>query len=333
MAAMGSRWLRNLAMGVLLTACGRPVQTPQAPPRGPCFQIQGSSQLRAADATKALADLEARISLSPEDEALRHPKSLDDVRTILRRDVVYLFEEGAAFAHAQNSREGRFVEAYLELLLGESQLVASQVLGMQAAWVSGDMRIGRATLATEHTQVTDRARLLGQLVRAVEEGNAIADALGVVGPTHLARGANVIRTLRAEAPDDARTFLLLAEYHRLRGEWSEFDAAITAAEAGEAANKIPAMRYLRAMEQLERHRKPERGDAILREALAVNPKFVRAQAALVVMAKNPRIAMRELARLKKASEDHYLVMLLEPTLAAEQELLRLQNAEAPADAP
>jgi hypothetical protein len=327
---MRARLLGFSLAGFVVTACGGPVGPP---PRGPCFQIQGSSELRAKDATKALADLEARISLSPEEEALRHPKSLDDVRAILRRDVVYLFEEGAAFAHQTNSREGRFAEAYLELLLGESQLVASQVLGMQAAWVSSDMRIGRATLATERAAATDRARLLAQLVRAVEEGNAIADALGVVGPMHLARGAEVIRTLRAEVPDDARTFLLLAEYHRLRGEWAEFDAAITAAEAGADASKVQAVRYLRAMEQLERHRKPDRGAAILREALAANPKFVRAQAALVLMAKNPRAAMRELARLKAASEDHYLVMLLEPTLAAEQELLRIQNAEPPADVP
>lgn len=319
-----------VVLAVFLAACGGPAATPA---RAPCFQIQGGTELRTKDASKALAELSARITLAPEDEALRRPRSLDDVRTILKRDVVYLFEPAAKFARENGNREGRFAEAYLELLLGESQLVASQVLGMQAAWVSGDLRIARASLASDKGEpTTDRGRLLAQLIRAVEEGNAIADALGAVGPTHLARGAEVIRALRAEAPDDPRTFLLLAEYHRLRGEWAEFDAAMTAAEAAETKGPSPASRYLRAMEQLERHRKPEKGAAILREALVASPKLVRAQAGLVLMAKNPRAAMRELAKLKQMSEDHYLVMLLEPTLAAEQELLRLQNAEPPPDA-
>ena len=314
----------------LLGGCGHPAAAPAA---RPCFQIQGSSELRTKDATKTLAELSARITLSPEDEALRHPRSLDDVRSILRRDAVYLFEDAAKFAHDAGSREGRFAEAYLELLLGESQLGASQVRGMPAGWGSGNLRGARASRASERGEpTTDRGRLLAQLIRAVEEGNAIGDALGAVGPSHLARGAEVIRALRAEAPNDPRTFLLLAEYHRLRGEWTEFDAAMASAEAGETKGPSSAVRYLRAMEQLERHRKPDKGAAILREALAASPKVVRAQAGLVLMAKNPRVAMRELAKLKQMSEDHYLVMLLEPTLAAEQELLRLQNAEPPADA-
>lgn len=329
MSRMAS-WPRIVLLTALLPACG----APRSGAASPCFQVQARDELRAKDAAKAVAELSSRISLGPEDEALRHPHSLEDVRSILRRDVVYLFEDAAAFARSTQTRDGRFAEAYLELLLGESQLVASQVLGMQAAWVSGDLRVARATLASERGEAsTDRARLLTQLVRAVEEGNAIADALGAVGPGHVARGAEVIRALRAEAPEDTRTFLLLAEYHRLRGEWPAFDAAIASAESRAEPSNLPALRYLRAMEQLERHRKPALGAAILREALGASPRFVRAQAALVLMAKNPRAAMRELAKLKRMSEDHYLVMLLEPTLAAEQELLRLQNAEVPADAP
>ena len=76
-----------------------------------------------------------------------------------------------------------------------------------------------------------------------------------------------------------RTSLLVAEYHRLRGEWTEFDAAITAAESAE---KSPAHRYLRAMEQLDRFRRPDEGAKILREALERYPKFIRGQAALVL---------------------------------------------------
>jgi hypothetical protein len=211
--------------------------------------------------------------------------------------------------------------------MGESQLVASQVLTTQAAWVGGDLRIARASLASERGEPsTDRARMLGQLIRVVEEGNKVADALGAVAPSHLARGAEVIRGLRTEAPTDPRTYVLVAEYHRLRGEWTEFDAAMAAAEGADRVSS--ALHYLRGMEQLERFRRPDLGAGILREALKAHPRFVRGQAALVLMATNPPMALRELAKLKQMNEDHYLVALLEPTLAAEQELGRMQGGGA-----
>lgn len=309
-----------------LVACGAPA--PAAPAR-PCFTIRGDSELRPKDATKTLDELVQHILLSPDDEALRHPKSLADVKAVLRRDTVYLFPNAAAFARSLGTLDGRFSEATLELLMGESQLVASQVLTTQAAWVGGDMRIARASLASEAGEPsTDRGRMLGQLIRVVEEGNKIADALGAVAPSHLARGAELVRGLRVEAPADVRTSLLVAEYHRLRGEWTEFDAAIAVAEAADPST--PALRYLRGMEQLERFRRPDQGAAIMRESLAVHPKFVRAQAALVLMANNPVVALRALEKLKEMNQDHYLVMLLEPTLAADQELSRMQS-RGPAD--
>ncbi|MDF2697010.1 MAG: hypothetical protein K0S65_5393, partial [Labilithrix sp.] len=52
----------------------------------------------------------------------------------------------------------------------------------------------------------------------------------------------------------------------------------------------------------------------------------RAQAALVLMATNPSDGLREVERLKAMNQDHYLVMLLEPTLAADEELMRMQQS-------
>jgi hypothetical protein len=283
--------------------------------------------LRDNDASKTLDELARSIRLSPEDEALRKPKSLGDVRTILRRDTIYLFAEAAAFARTLPSIEGRFAEATLELALGESQLVASQVFTTQAAWTGADLRIARAALASEGpTPSTDRARLLSQLIVVIEEGNKIADALGIVGPKHLARGAEVIRTLRKEAPTDPRTFALLAEYHRLRGEWTEFDTAMRSAESADRTS--PPLCYLRAMEHLDRRRRPGDAASALRECLVKYPKFVRAQAALVLTATHPRAALRELNKLKAMNDDHYLVMLLEPTLSADEALEKLENKEA-----
>src|SRR5262249_26272520 len=103
-----------------LVACAKPTQPTRT---APCFVIRGDSELRTKDAKKTLDELAGRIRLSPEDEALKNPKSIDDIRTILRRDAVYIFDSAAAFARSLNTIEGRFGEAYLELLLGESQLI------------------------------------------------------------------------------------------------------------------------------------------------------------------------------------------------------------------
>lgn len=290
----------------------------------PCFVIRGESELRPRDAARVVDELAAHITLAPQDEALRRPRSLDDIKTAIRRDVVYVFPDAAKYARGLDSTEGRFAEAQLELLLGESQLVAAQVLNAQEAWVGNELRTARANLAGESdaAPVTDRLRMLAQLVRVVEEGNRISDALGIVAPGHLRRGAEVIRSLRQEAPNDVRTFALSAEYHRLRGEWAEFETAMRSAEAAE--KRTPPICYLRAMEQVERHRKTEEGVRALRECLKAYPRFVRAQAAIVQLATNAADGLREMDTLRRMNPDHYLVMLLEPTLMADQELTRMQ---------
>lgn len=302
--------------------------TAPAPSR-PCLTIVNpNGGLRASDAKKMLEDIARNIRLSPEDEALREPKSIGDVRAIMRRDVVYFFPNAAAYARSLDSREGRLLEASLELWLGESQLIAAEVLSTQEAWVGSDLRIARANLAGEGAQpTTDRGRTLAQLIRAVEDGNTIASALGVVAPLHLVRAAEVIRKLRDEAPNEVRTNSILAEYHRLRGEWSEFDEAMKVVEG--ADRDSPVLRYLRGMEQLERYKRRDLGAQIMRDCLARFPKFVRAQAAMVLLATHPGEAKREIAKLRRMNEDHYLVMVLEPTLAADEELMRIQGKDTP----
>jgi hypothetical protein len=315
--------LAPVFVALQLIGCG----AAPAPVAAPCFSVRTDSELRASDAHKILEDLAHGIKLPPEDEALRKPTSMANIREIMRRDTVYLFSDAAAFARSLDSTEGRFSEAALELAMGESQLVASQILTTQSAWVGNDLRIARANVATEgDAPSTDRGRMLVQLIRVVEEGNKIADALGIVAPKHLRRGAAVVVRLQNEAPSDPHTALLVAEYHRLRGEWPEFEAAMTSAEA--SAHGSPPLCYLRAMEQLERFHKADAGSARLRECLQKYPRFVRAQAALVLMASDHAAALRELHALKVMNEDHYLVMLLEPTLAAEHELWRMQNGGA-----
>lgn len=68
---------------------------------------------------------------------------------------------------------------------------------------------------------------------------------------------------------------------------------------------------------------------MMRECLTKFPRFVRAQVALVLMARTPSEGMQAIDGLRKLNEDHYLVMLLQPTLAADQELSRMQAPKLP----
>jgi hypothetical protein len=63
----------------------------------------------------------------------------------------------------------------------------------------------------------------------------------------------------------------------------------------------------------------------MRDCLAAFPRFVRPQVALVLMAANEVDGARELEKLKQMNQDHYLLMLLEPSLAADQELTRIES--------
>jgi hypothetical protein len=301
---------------------------PTKAPARPCFVVQGGGALREADAKKMLASLVTNVRLSPTDEALRSPKSLEDVRAIVKRDLVYFYPQAAAFARSLGTLDGTFVEAQVSLLLGDAMLVASQALTNQEAQVGVHLRVARASLAVEGaTPTTDRGRTLAGLVRAVEEGSTLADALGVVAPEYVARGAELVRKLTKDAPNDPRTALLRAEVHRMRGEWAEVDQALASADVPERA---PALCYLKAMEPLERNRDARATVLALRACLKTFPKATRAQAALVMVAQGPERGAREIERLRKMDEDHYLVLLLEPTLAADREITRLMtHAEAP----
>lgn len=323
--------MRRLLLALALVACSSspPPAAPASPALAPCPTAPAappaSESVRLADAQRLVTELVSRIKLTPADEALRHPRSIQDIKTILQRDTVYLFAEAAVYARSLGTLEGRFSEAYLELAIGEDQLLASQVLSTQGAWVATDLRIARASVASDQDGGVpdDRARTLAQLVRAVEDGNAIADALGLLAPTHLRRAGDVIRGLRAEAPGDARVALLGAELARLRGDWADFDRGMPVAEA--AGGSQGPLCYLRAMEQLERNRKADVASEQLAACTKRFPRFVRAQAAVVMLASSPYAARTALTRLRQMNEDHYLVMLLEPALAAEQELARMEN--------
>lgn len=319
--------LRWLLLGLGLVACGSPPAAVPPPPRPrPCLTVSGG-ELRAADAKKLLDDLVAQIQLAPEEEALRSPKSLADIRAILRRDAVYLFGPAAAYARSLGTLDSRFEEATLEILLGESELIAAQVLATQEAWLGSELRIARANLATEGSRpTTDRGRMLADLIRMVEEGNRIGAALAAVAPTHLARASELVRELRKEAATDPRTAVLVAEYHRARGEWPEFEAAMTAAESTERGS--PRLCYLRAIEPLERQRQADVSAARLRECRKLYPRYVRAQAGLVLTAGSADQAFAEIEQLRAVNQDHWLVMLLEPTLEADRMLSHVRDPGA-----
>jgi hypothetical protein len=274
-----------------------------------------------ADAQQLLDSTFGRIKLSPEDEALASPKTLDDARAILVRDQAFLFRRAIDVVHPMPGTEARVTEAQLELLLGETQLLGSRILAEQVLVAGFAVETARARLATlPQGASTDEARELPELVRAIDEGAELGRALSMVAPPHFSAAAVLVRDLEKAAPADPRVLVLRAELHRFRGEWDAFDADVAELERREPAS--PGLLYVRALAAWSRKGDRDAAAALFRDLRTRAPSFLRAQAALVLLAKTPDEALREVQALRAASPSHYLVVLLEPTLAAEQELSR-----------
>jgi len=143
-------------------------------------------------------------------------------------------------------------------------------------------------------------------------------ALEVLAAERLnAAGAIVDQTLR-QFPKDPLTYRGAAYFSLLSREWPNFDAAMTWFVEGEG--KDAGLVYLRGFEALKRRRAPAQATALFRDALRLEPNFVRAQAKLVLSASDVDARYREFEKLRAAAPEHPMVSLLGPSITSDYEL-------------
>jgi hypothetical protein len=290
---------RQGLLPALITVAACATTTPPAP----------TAATPVADPAQVVAEFEQQIAAADADDPLNHPASVDDVLEILKRDQMDLFPAGVAFAAQSTDPKAKVLQSQIELAWGEAQLVLSNLFVKIAA----DRRIGASRLdAREATGVfteTQKQRL-ADLHASIRRESALADALARTAAGHIARGAEEAKDIVAAAPSDYTGYRLMGDYYRMRGDWADFDAMVAKVDATNPGSN--GLMFLRAMSQIEREGRVADGQELLRLTLATDPKFVRAQAELVLTAQTPEERYAALLDLEKRNPRHQIVTWLGP---------------------
>jgi hypothetical protein len=310
---------RSLVLFPLLSACAA------APLRS------SSVGLSLSEARQIVADFEQTLATGEAPEPVREPRSLDDVLEILKRDQLDLFPAGVEFARRQQDLKARALGSQLELAWGEAQLDLAHVFGHLADHQREQVR-RLASRATAGALGGDEARSLEALRRELGRNEALSEALPVLAAEHVAAGAAGAREVLAAAPGDYLGYRLLADYQRLRGSWEDFD--LTVAQLAALNPQSNGLRFLRALSEIDRFGRAEEGRRLLQEALANDPHFVRAQAALVRLAGSLDERYAALVALEAVNPRHQVVVWAGPRIKASyQALQRARSGREPRAAP
>lgn len=277
------------AVAAVACAAAQPAKCPAPNPgAGPSLE----------EARAMVAEFESR-HLQKDASPRAEPKSLDDALDALKSDQLDLFPAAAAFAAAQPAPEAKALAAQIELAWGEAELTLAEIFSQTAAALLPAVRAAeaRGDHAMEERLYTNRA---------------MADALMRLAAEHTADGLRHAREVIAAAPDNYQGYRVAADYYRMRERWNEFDATMAKIEALNPASN--GLLFLRGVSALSREGNGPKAAGFLREALAKDPKFVRAQVQL--MRAQPGFAAKyaEYLKLKALNPRHQIVIWAGPGL-------------------
>lgn len=310
--SLPSHLLVALALGAL-TACGGSQQPPEASKSMTTSQAAAPvhSNMSVEQAEQVLR--EARGAFAQPDAAnpLRNPKSLDDVLAILRSDQIDLFSAGVAFTKKDTSKKARVLEAQLEIAWGENQRIVAQLLDSLEGELREEVLELRELEAAGKLSPTELERVQ-RLEALLADATPLVPALSRLAPLHLGNGRKMAEALVSQAPDDYEGYRVLADFARIRGDWEKFDSLVKEVETRHPTST--GLMFLKGIEVAERSRDFKTASDLMRQALAKEPRFVRAQAQLFLFADGLDAKVTELDKLKAASPQHQLVVLVGPVL-------------------
>ena len=293
-----------------LSACAAPA--PQsAKTSAPCPTTPVTAGARRAP-KEVLADFGKTHQLSPAEEPLRHPKTLDDVDAILHLDQIDLFDGASALAATLPGNDALALHAQIELSHSEAQLLVAEVMTETVSLLAPVVRMLRFRQASGLTTNEERAKL-DELSGVQSEAREVASALRDEAADHAREGADLTKRLMDKAPDGFRAYRLAADYHRLRGDWKAYaDDVITLEKLNPKSN---GLLFLAAL-GLQEEGKTADATKLLEAAIQHDNKFVRAQAHLVLLQTSPDRAQTELAKLRAMNPRHQLVAFAGPFIEA-----------------
>jgi hypothetical protein len=242
---------------------------------------------------------------------LKDPKSLDDVMEVLRLDEIDLFPGAVRFATNEGSPRGKALAAQILIAWGDAQHLLGHLLHRASHDLEESRNRLEARRAAGKLSGADEEKL-ARINKSLDDLEGVERAMRLVGNRHIADGMKLAEQVIASSPSDYEGYRVAADFYRLREDWTSYDSMVKKIETLKPDSK--GLVFLRAEEAWDRdHNKLEAGK-LFKEALSRDPKFTRAQVALMIMQPDLNGAHAELEKLKAINPNHQIVIWMGPVL-------------------
>jgi tetratricopeptide (TPR) repeat protein len=274
------------------------------------------AELRELDVERAqeiVAELQANWP-NRADDPLEHPKSLDDVEAILKRDQVTLFQGAIDYLNGVDQTElapKDLLALYgqIELAWGESYVLLIEIMNGLRAHLETGLEAAPEESKSWMKDTIDDLRLR-------------SEALKLLAVDHITVGTLKAKALIEAHPESYLGHRLLADYFRTVRDWENFDSAVSMVE--ETNPDSNGLLFLKAAAAFQRDRNLDLATELYDRALAKDPSFVRAQAHKLIIQGSLDGTHRELLALESLNPNHQFVYV------AGEAIKRTHAAEASA---
>lgn len=266
-----------------------------------------ASEMSLEEAQGVIKEIQQRFGANAPPPAAP-PTSIVEVLSIIEADEVHRFPAASDFASGLAGPDALAVRALVELQwagmyrLGQAvyeELI--QVSSREASLLQGKKDRGE--------QLTDtQARRLDDLTKEVEWMRRARSALVALAKPRVEEGGKLAQEAVRQNSTKAEGHLASAFHHRLTKDWLAYDRAVTEFERTKQRDYVLA-EYLRALEHLERGGSEVRAREAMADVIARAPKFVRAQAHMVLLQDDIEDTYHELQRLREVAPRHPVVNL------------------------
>jgi hypothetical protein len=281
--------------------------------------------MRPPEAAQVVREFQDAYGLPPVAPPGTPVTSMAQVLEIIQQDRLPEFDKARRFAAGRQGAEALTLRAYLDLSYAGALMTAAWILEEERRQDMTELRqLSQARpLEDPGSSKADQERAAALEAKSADLRKVVR-ALRVLSEEPLRSGSDLAEQAIRQNPKAQLAYLANANYFRLRGQWLEFDRMMRYADEG--SEDPPVRTYLRAMEAFERYVDPQRCEQLLKETLAKNPDFVRAQANLVLIDEGTEAKHEELQRLKAMSPNHLVVRLAGPMI--EDEFRTTQELDA-----
>jgi tetratricopeptide (TPR) repeat protein len=259
---------------------------------------------------------------SREDSALMHPTSYADVEQILKLDQVNLYPGAVAFIATQTGPQARALHAQIEMAWAETYILMVQILdNLEKRYTPRLAELEKKMAAGPLRDDEQRERSTIVLVLPQLQRNR--EAFKKLAFEHIVTGQEKAEKVMADYPDNYLGYRVAADMYQMLRGWDQFGEMVQKIE--QTNPKSNGLVFCRGAEAIERYSDAAKAADYFHQALKNDPQFVRAQAYLLMIQKEPPGMYAELMNLEKLNHNHQLIMWAGKSIQKAYELWEAQQ--------